>query len=430
MDWRALLQFGSGVGIEVRADSLEITVVKVRLGSIRIPGHAVIENYRERPAADWGTEYSALLRQCGAAHVSATVLLPREDVIVRQLSLPGVAPGDLPAAIAYQLDSLHPYGDEEIASGWTRIGENGALIGVIRRTTLNRYTEMFAEAGIAVRSFTFTATALHAAVRLGLKATGPAFLAYSAGSSGFEVYGENEGRPVFSAAPDMAPERALALAAAELRLPSSTEAKPLAETLPPPAVNSVENDLSRNALPYATALAGACPRLAPAANLLPAELRVSNARSMYIPTAAAGALLLIATVTLLAQSVIHDRRYLARMDAEIAQLEPAVRRTMAIEREFAKARERSVLLENFRNRSRAELEVLTELTRLLPPPVWTNTIDMGPETIVLGGEADQAAELVQALDKSPLFRQSEMGMLSRTGPTEVFRITTKREAIR
>ena len=430
MDWRTLLRFGSGLGIEIRPDSLEVAVVKARPTSVRVLGRLTIQNYRERPAAEWGAECSALLRQCAAAHVSATVLLPREDVIVRQLSFPGVASGDLEAAIAYQLDSLHPYGDDEIASGWTKTAENSVIIGVSRRETLNRYTEMFAEAGIPVCSLTFTATALHAAIRAGLKPTGPAFLAFSPGASGLEVYGENEARPVFSAALDMPPERGLALAAAELRLPASVEPKPLEEVLTAPAANPVENDLSRNALPYATALAGACPRLAPAANLLPAEMRASNARGRYIPTAIAAGLLLIASVALLAQSAVHDRRYLRQLEAEIARLEPAVRRSAAIDREMTRARERALLLDNFRARSRAQLEALNELTRLLPPPVWANSIDMGPEMIIVGGEAEQAAELVQVLDSSPLFHQSEMGMLARTGPNEVFRITTRREATR
>jgi hypothetical protein len=58
-------------------------------------------------------------------------------------------------------------------------------------------------------------------------------------------------------------------------------------------VNPVENDLARNPLPYAAALGSACPRLAPAANLLPPERRESASRGIFIPTAVAAAALLI-----------------------------------------------------------------------------------------------------------------------------------------
>jgi len=70
----------------------------------------------------------------------------------------------------------------------------------------------------------------------------------------------------------------------------------LEELLPRPTVNPVENDLSRNALPYATALAGACPRLAPAANVLPREYRRSRSRAMFVPTAVLAGLALAALI--------------------------------------------------------------------------------------------------------------------------------------
>jgi hypothetical protein len=74
-----------------------------------------------------------------------------------------------------------------------------------------------------------------------------------------EVYGESAARPVFSAEFDLAPQRAVVLALSELRLPPDTAPRQLEEVLPKPDVNPVENDLSRNALPYATALAGPVP---------------------------------------------------------------------------------------------------------------------------------------------------------------------------
>ena len=42
-------------------------------------------------AAEWGAEYARFLKASGAERLSATVLLPRREVIVRQLALPGVA---------------------------------------------------------------------------------------------------------------------------------------------------------------------------------------------------------------------------------------------------------------------------------------------------------------------------------------------------
>ena len=55
----------------------------------------------------------------------------------------------------------------------------------------------------------------------------------------------------------------------------------------------------------------------------------------------------------------------------------------------------------------ADLDVLNELTRLLPPPVWTSAVEIYPDSVVISGEAEQAAPLLKVLDSSPLFQNSE-----------------------
>src|SRR5579884_1872090 len=143
-DFRKLLAFGSGVGIEIGAAALEIVVARVRPGKVRVLGRLLIENYGSRPAATWGDEYARFLRSLGMGYLAATVLLPRREVIVRQLALPGVAPKDIEGAIRFQLDSLHPYGEEEMVWGWSPISHGSALVGIVRREIVERYHRLFA----------------------------------------------------------------------------------------------------------------------------------------------------------------------------------------------------------------------------------------------------------------------------------------------
>src|SRR5205814_4732132 len=129
-------------------------------------------------------------------------------------------------------------------------------------------------------------------------------------------------RPLFSAEFELAPERAASLALSELRLAPDTAPQTLEEILPKPDVNPVANDISRNALPYATALAGACPRLAPAANVLPPENRRFNSRAVFIPTVILGSLLLLTAGAMLFYSSWSEKQYLKTLNAEIARLDP------------------------------------------------------------------------------------------------------------
>ncbi len=423
---RQLLAFGTGAGIQVTGEDLEVAVTRVRPTGIRVLGRITIARFRERPADQWGAEYATLLRKLGAAHVRATVLLPRSETIVRQIVLRGVAPKDLETAIAFQMDTLHPYGDEEVLFGWTALGDGCVLVGVIRRATVERYLELFTEAGIAAGSFTFAAAAIHSAIRLGPPPP-EAFVALSSTPSGaVDVYGESPARPVFSAEFDVPPERAAAMAGAELRLDPAIATVSLESLLPPPRVNPVENDLARNPLPYAAALAGACPRLVPAANLLPAERRASSSRAVFVPTAVCAAILLMLLGASLAWSGFEQHRYMQKLQAEVTRLEPQARYAAILDSKIQRERARARLLDDFRSRTRLDLDSINELTRLLPPPVWTNLVELSGDAAVVNGEAEQAAPLLKILDASPLFHNSEFSGISKVASAEIFRLRTER----
>jgi len=406
-DLRKLLQFGSGIGIEIGASHLEIVAARVRPNGVRVLGRLTVADFASRPAAEWGAEFARFLASLGLSHVSATVLLPRREVIVRHLSLPGVSGKDIEGAIRFQLDSLHPYGDEEVACGWSPLAYGAVLVGITRRSTVRHYLELFLAAGIKVASFTFSAAAVHSAVRLNGAGHGPGFLALGpAPTGGVEVYGESQARPVFHAEFQLPPERAALLGLAELRLAPETAPLKLEDVLPKPAVNPVENDLARNPRPYATALAGACPWVAPAANLLAPDERQASSRAVFIPTVALAAILLLVAGAIVAYNSYADRKYLASIEAEIAKVAPLAKRADDLDRQIQATRQRALLLDQFRNQTRHDLDALNELTKLIEPPAWANNITLSRDSVTIAGEAPQAAPLLKILDSSPLFVNS------------------------
>ena len=432
-DLKKYTAFGSGVGIEIGARHLEVTAARVRPQGVDITGVTTIRDFSQRPAAQLGLEYARFLQEAGAAHLAATVLLPRRETIVRQMALPGVAPRDFESAIALQIDLLHPYGEDEVVYGWSRLENGSVLLGILRRATLDGYTSLFAEAGIAVAAFTFSAAALYISHRLPVGAPSlpeKGFVAVAAGENGsLEVYGESVARPVFSADFDLPPERAVALAISELRLEPDQAPLSLGGVLPVPRQNPVANDLSARALPYAAALSGACPWLGSAVNLLPPAQRQSNSRAMYIPTAVLGVLLFLVAGALVAQSSLEDRRYLKALEAEINQIEPQAKRSAVLDREILRAQTRSRLLDEFRGRTKADLDSLHELTALLKPPTWTSMVDLSPGAATITGETDQAAPLLKLLDASPYFQGSTfVGSIAKSGGNEQFQVRTARKA--
>jgi hypothetical protein len=241
-----------------------------------------------------------------------------------------------------------------------------------------------------------------------------------------EVYGESPSRPLFSAEFDLPPERASMLALSELRLTADTAPRTLEEMLPAPAVNPIENDLSRNALPYATALSGACPWVAPAANVLPPEYRRFNSRAVFVPTMVLAALLLLVAGSMAAYASWSEKQYLKQIGAQIASLEPLRKRADWLDTATAHTRARALLLDQFRKQTRTDLDALNALTHLLEPPAWSNNIELARDSVRVSGSAPQTAPLLKILDASPFFEKTEIQMSTPQASGESFQIRTSR----
>jgi Tfp pilus assembly protein PilN len=430
-DFGRWLAIGSGVGIEILGEDLRVVVVRVRPGGVEVLGAALIARFRTRPAAEWGAEYAGFLQKAGASHLAASVLLPRGETVARHLVLPGVEAGELTNAVRYQIDSLHPYPEEDVVWDAARLPNAGSLlVAITRRETVERYSELFAQAGVKISGFTFSSAALYSASRLLGQPDADGFVAVEQRGVEVEVYGESPSQPAFSALFDAAPERAAVLAASQLRIAPDAEPRGFADLLPAPRRAPEEFSTPVWALAYSTALAAACPRRGLKINLLPVGRRSASSRAMYIPTAVLAGVLVILLGILLVESFLDNRHYLAALKSEIERLEPQVKRAQEAARAAEQARERVLQLDSFRNRPKNDLDTLLELTRVMAPPVWIEGMELNRETINFSGEADQAAGLLKALDQSRFFRNSEFtSPISRVGAGEIFRIRTQRRGV-
>lgn len=427
------LAFGTGVGIEIRDDDLYVVIVRARPSGASVLGALRIPDFRSRPAAEWGRVVSEFLRRNGAGHIAATVLLPRQDVMVRQLGLPGVAEREMESAVRLQMDSMHPFAEDDVYFSWAHLKPTqSVVVGIVRRAVLDGHCALLAEAGLKASSYTFSAAVLYSAVRL-LTVPPAEFVMAHAGEHSVEVFGESPSRPLFSATLPASIERAAALARSELRIDPDTPVRSLEEILPRPVAmpKGLEQDsepFDQFLIPYATALACACPWLALDGNLLPAERRRASSRIRLIPTFTLATVLACFLILLALQSTWADSRYLAVLQHEVAKYEPASRRVASLDKAILATRGRSQTLDDFKRRARLDMDALAEITALIPPPGWVTGLEMDRNTVQLAGEIDQAAPLLEIFDKSPFFAKSEFTTpMTRTASGELFRIRTARE---
>lgn len=478
MNLKRIFRLGTGCGIEIRGEDLVVVAAKSRPAGVAVLGLTRLEDFRHRPPQEWGAQYAAFLKAHGLSHLSATVALPRQEVIVRQVLMPPVSRKELAAAVGYQLDALHPFGEDEVYHAFAPLREPGegrgqlpVAVAIAEKSRVDGYVNLFEAAGIAVAAFTVADGALAAALRVRWDNPPRPFVFAQFRSGSIEVYGEAEERPLWTAQFDLAsmsPLKALQATAAELRLdpaepatlvvcsdsalqsdspadapggetspspaevlaadvPPAFQLRSVAEMLPAPLQAPAGFDLRREATAFAVALDSACPRLGWRANLLPVEHRKSDSRWMYAPTAALVAAVVLLAIAFAVRPLIQDRNYLTALESESARLEQIVHNVEQTESQSGHARRRLLHLRNSRWRAEEDLRVMRELSELVPGDTWLQSIDLNDGGALLVGEARAAAPLLGVLSgATKLTDASFTSSLVKAGAGERFQISLKR----
>ena len=445
-------RIGSGCGIEIRGEDLHVVAVKSRRAGLAVLGSAKIENFRERPAVEWGREYADFLVSCGFGHVSATVSLPREDVIVRQIQLPAMGEKERAAAVRYQLDGLHPFAEDEVFHAYAVLaadarGPSSLVVVIAEQKTVTHYADLFEEAGIAVAAFTVSASSLRAALKLRADRLAAPLLVVNRSGQDLEIYGESAGRAALSVEFDLGAVpagRALQLAEADLRLdrgetavlvlsgepldvdPALTPAS-VSEVFPVPVSAPADFDLSRDLQSLATAVESACPRLGWGANLLPLDRRRTDSRLVWIPTAVLAGLLVLLGIGFLLRSTIQNRAYAAVIEQRLAALQDVVDSAEANREQAAEVRQRIEVLEGQASRTLQDLRIVSEISTLLPASAWLQSLTVNDEGIRLSGETANAAPLLGVLNQARTVQGVAFATsLVRREDKERFEITAQR----
>ena len=162
--------------------------------------------------------------------------------------------------------------------------------------------------------------------------------------------------------------RAAALACAELRIEPGTEPKPLAShsRWNFRRARAALRRRARFRLPASVAGSESAARRAPRHQL---ARRVDPGRRAGRARADAGG-------RAVPSRAIEDRRYERSLQAEIAKVEPQANRAAALDRETRCRAQRTSCWTISAGASKSDMDVLEEMTRILPPPTWLNLLDL------------------------------------------------------
>jgi Tfp pilus assembly protein PilN len=145
----------------------------------------------------------------------------------------------------------------------------------------------------------------------------------------------------------------------------------------------------------------------PTLNLLPPETRPWTLSRGHLVTMAMGSIATLMCFTLLFSFGYKKQRYLRHLSNEISRLEPEVK---AVDRLFSAAAEKKRLaaaLDTVRAGGVRPLQVLRELTDILPPDAWMQSLSLDSQGLEITGQSGAASQLIPLLEKSPLLERVE-----------------------
>jgi len=200
----------------------------------------------------------------------------------------------------------------------------------------------------------------------------------------------------------------------------------------PPWTARAERRLAQLAEPRGAlelAVATASNRRIRSLDLIPAAIKPRRfTRQEMMTGGALAATLLLTLAALLVPGVVESRR-LARLNSEIARIDPDVRAVERVARELDQKRQLLATVEKIYASSLQPLAVLRELTEILPSDAWVTYLAFDSKGVELTGQAGAASNLIPLLENSPRLERVEFASpVTRGRDREQFRIRAAWEA--
>jgi|WetSurMetagenome_2_1015567.scaffolds.fasta_scaffold07411_5 Tfp pilus assembly protein PilN len=474
-----MISLQSSLGIQFGRNYLRLVYLKKSLKEVALDAHSLIHFPPDLPAEDMdkylSQEISGFLQEKNIGKENVWVALPRNEFLIRFITLPLSVEENLRDVIRYELEKYIPFSEEEVYFDFLSLEREvetkklKVLLLAIKKPVLERYLTILESAAIAPFGLEVSATALSNFFLMGQNGPEEKPVAVvNIERDGFEVHCVDHGMLHYSRATDFNTEKDHAQIAQinhELRngfrigFPlqifgpgegasavflsgDGTKDDLIARFAPtreiPLETFSCDTIYSRLnfsgsfplSLSAGIGLAFKGIRKVPIdVNLLPTVLRKKINKtglhlSFYLVIA-----MLVLTLTWGISSVVKERLQLRKVEKEIEALKPDV---LAVQKTQEEAQDSARRIESLNSIQRSEfskLEIVKELSDILPSSVWITEFHYNKNELDLTGFAASASGLISILDDSPLFHESEF-----TAPItrdmegkESFRIKTKIE---
>jgi Tfp pilus assembly protein PilN len=442
------------IGLDWNGQGWSLVALTKRLGRLRVVDRLQVMG----PAEEARQAVGKFMDRHRIREARINACLPRRSLMVRFLDLPAETEPQVAKVVGFQIDTLHPFQEGEVYWDCAVVSRDRekkqikVLVVLAEKSRLDQHYQELLGLGLRVTSVTLAAACLAPMLKT---VTGQAALVVLGRPDGVELLAFHRGdlhatRDVSAESSEDASqrfERELHAVRAALPVadpatvatfkwgrPPDSLAELLAEVppLPEPKPGWVT--------PPGVDLGGCWPALGAAyvdlkrksvatINLLPADRRWSPTRRAPKLLYGLGSLAVLLAIAAGVHPWVEEVFYARALNQQIHQWEPRAGGVRQQIQEAEGLAGNADVLQGVRQRTWQKLQVLEELTKLLPDGTWLQEMDVDQETVVLFGSSDRAADLVQPLENSPYFSQVEFtSPITRDANNkEIFRIRMRLE---
>jgi general secretion pathway protein L len=438
-----MMIFDSSLGIDFRQNHLILTLLKMSFGRIKLVDYAIHPILPETQKEERQAQVISLVNSFFSKHQvnreRVSIAIPREKVIARFIRLPVAAKENLRKVLEYEMPKYIPFEKGEIYFDYCVLKEEKDWLHLFavftKKAEIDAYLSLLKRMGIQPISIQIPSTA---AVNLFFYNKGggesETSVLIDVSEPFFEmnlVRGKDWSESLHLPLPDEEKEAKMistfkrsgdnhppanstffvyGLGADETTLANLKEAKQLKEVLLPPMDRIQGGEIGSK--PYkiyasiGTPLKGLVnPQVD--LNLLPFEMR-KKVREIGKPVLVALTSLAVLLILTWGGGIfIRYRSELNTVNADIRKRRPEVEALEKLQKQKDDCCKEMSELDQIRSAEISKVEVLQELTKLLPETTWIWNLKYNGKEIELSGFADSASDLIPLLDKSPLFEKVE-----------------------
>ncbi len=421
---------------------MELLCLQQSRSRLRVTGTLTIP---ATPAtADAGTEtarvkkqVTTFLKQNSIRNGQVFVSLPREEVVLREITLPLVVEENLAQVLTYELDRYTPFAKDEAYFSYqvmTRNAENNTLTMLfcaVEHARLQRYRTRMTAVGLTPTAIEVTSTAMlrslsgpEVARTASPSGTAPLRAMVEVHEAGFELI-LAEG-PLLRYARSV-PKVDDVLRSIEVELDKAILSMKrhrnqilditlsqtvvhrdhiLAETL-----EAHVGIPTRLADPFASesmaliglGLRGLDQKAGPI-NLLPQDTAPHSPRRRYAPTVALLTLAIGLAIGYLALAFMNDRKTLNDVNEKLQAFSPAIATMTRLQDQTSTIQKQIQTLQSLMSNQHGALDILKEVTTVVPDQNWLTNLTYKGHSISLTGKANSSpAHLISLLEHSSVF---------------------------